>query len=194
MAIERNKRSQVLDLSAPAAVEVEIDVAEAAEVLMSICTLGDRGDYDTFDLGEGWLKERLQSVRPDLLEAVDALKLGELKLAAHLLGVVYETPKPRTFPSFLARLRAIDALELKLHLFGYYSNPSHLTSPEVIERAARGEADAKEELLASLAEYSEKYESARTLLEADGEDLKAQFLDLLPRWYEHVFLPTSQEW
>jgi DNA-binding transcriptional ArsR family regulator len=195
MAIERNKRSQVLDLSAPAAVEVEIDVAEAAEVLMSICALGDRGDYDTFDLGEEWLKERLATVPPDLLEAVEALKLGELKVAAHLLGIVYETPKPRTFASFLERLRAIDVLELKLHLFGYYSNhPSHLTSPEVIERAARGEAEAKEELLASLLEYSEKYESARTLLEADGEDLKAQFLDLLPRWYDHVFLPSSQDW
>ena len=64
----------------------------------------------------------------------------------------------------------------------------------MIERAAAGDADAKEEFLASLVEYSEKYESARTLLEADGEDLKAQFLDLLPRWYEHVFLPHSQEW
>ena len=120
MAVERKKRSQVLDLSAPAAVEVEIDVAEAAEVLMSICGLGDRGDYDTFDLGEEWLKERRATIPPDLLEAVDALKLGELKVAAHLLGIVYETPKPRTFASFLERLRATDAVEMKKHLFGYY--------------------------------------------------------------------------
>jgi DNA-binding transcriptional ArsR family regulator len=195
MAVERNKRSQVLDLSAPAAVEAEIDVAEAAEVLMSICALGDRDDYDTFDLGDEWLKERRETVPPDLLEAVDALKLGELKVAAHLLGIVYETPKPRTFASFLERLQATDPIELKKHLFGYYSNnATHLTTPDVIERAAHGEAGAKEELLESLVEYSEKYESARTLLEADGEDLKAQFLDLLPRWYEHVFLPHSQEW
>jgi DNA-binding transcriptional ArsR family regulator len=195
MAIERTKRSQVLDLSAPAAVEVEIDVAEAAEVLMSICVLGDRSDYDTFDLGEEWLKERLAAVPADLLEAVDALKLGELKVAAHLLGIVYETPKPRTFASFLERLRATDAIELKKHLFGCYgSNATHLSAPDVIDRAAAGDRDAKEELLASLVEYSEKYESARTLLDADGEDLKAQFLDLLPRWYDTVFLPNSQEW
>ena len=195
MAVERNKRSQVLDLSAPAAVEVEIDVAEAAEVLMSICTLGDRDNYDTFDLGDEWLKARREAVPPDLLESVDALKLGELKVAAHLLGIVYETPKPRTFASFLERLQRTDPIELKKHLFGYYSNnATHLTAPDVIERAAHGEADAKEELLESLVEYSEKYESARTLLEADGEDLRAQFLDLLPRWYKHVFLPHSQEW
>jgi DNA-binding transcriptional ArsR family regulator len=195
MAIERNKRSQVLDLSAPAAVEVEIDVAEAAEVLMSICVVGDRDDYDTFDLGEEWLKERLETVPPDLLETVDALKLGELKVAAHLLGIVYETPKPRTFASFLERLRATDATEVKKHLFGCFgSNAAHLSTPDVIDRAAAGDADAKEEFLASLLEHSEKYESARTLLDADGDDLKARFLDLLPRWYEHVFLPYSQEW
>jgi DNA-binding transcriptional ArsR family regulator len=195
MAFERNKRSQVLDLSAPAAVEVEIDVAEAAEVLMSICVLGDRDDYDTFDLGKAWLKERLETVPPDLMAAVDALMLGELKLAAHMLGIVYETPKPRTFAAFFERLQATDAFELKKHLFGCYgSNDSHLSAPDVIERAVVGDPDAKEELLASLVEYSEKYESARRLLEVDGVDLKAQVLEILPRWYEEVFLPHSQEW
>ena len=195
MAVERKKRSQVLDLSAPAAVEVKIDVAEAAEVLMSICTLGDRGDYDTFDLGEAWLRERRATVPPDLLEAVDALRLGELKVAAHLLGIVYETPKPRTFAAFLERLRATDPTEVKKHLFGCYGSPAtHLSAPDVVERAAAGDPDAQEELLGSLLEYSEKYESARTLLDTEGEDLKAQLLDLLPRWYDHVFLPHSQEW
>lgn len=195
MTVEQTKRSQVLDLSAPAAVEVEIDVAEAAEVLMSICVLGDRDEYDTFDLGEAWLKARRKTVPPDLMEAVDSLKLGELKLAAHLLGIVYETPKPRTFSAFLERVQATDAFELKKHLFGCYaSHMTHVASPDMIERAVAGDSDAKEEFLASLVEYSEKYESTRTLLEADGADLKAQILELLPHWYEHVFVPHSQGW
>ena len=195
MAVERKSRPQVLDLSAPAAVEVEIDVAEAAEVLMSICVLGDRDDYDTFDLGGQWLRERLESVPRDLLDPVDALKLGELKVAAHLLGIVYETPKPRTFSAFLEQLQATDPAEVKKHLFGCYgSSATHLSTPDVIERAAAGDPDAKEEFLASLVEHSEKYESVRNLLDADADDLKAQFLELLPRWYEHVFLPHSQEW
>ena len=195
MAVER-KHTQVLDLSAPAAIEVEIDVAEAAEVLMSISAVGDRDDYDTLDLGEEWLKAQLETVPPDLLEAVDALRLGDLKVAAHLLGIVFETPKPRTFSSFLERLQEIDPLELKLNLFGCYGNESasHLSAPDVIERAARGDQDAKEEFLASLVEYSEKYESVRTLLDADGADVKARLLDVLPRWYEHVFLPHEPEW
>jgi DNA-binding transcriptional ArsR family regulator len=199
MAVERTpprtQRSQVLDLSAPAAVEVEIDVAEAAEVLMSICVLGDREDYDTFDLGEEWLKARLESVPPELMAAVDGLMLGDLKLAAHMLGIVFETPKPRTFASFFERLQATDAFELKKHLFACYgSHDSHLSAPDVIERAVAGDADAKEELLASLVEYSAKYESARTLLEVDGADLKAQIVEILPRWYEEVFLPDAPAW
>ena len=68
MAIERNKRAQVLDLSRPGAVEVEIEVAEAAEVLMSICALVDRDDYDTLDLGAEWLQARLETLPDDLLE------------------------------------------------------------------------------------------------------------------------------
>ena len=51
-----------------------------------------------------------------------------MKVAAHLLGIVLETPKPRTFAAFLERLEATDPVELKLHLFGYYgSRPA--TSP-----------------------------------------------------------------
>ena len=195
MAIERDKRSPVLDLSAPAAVDVEFDVAEAAEVLMSICAVSDRDDHDTFDLGEEWLQARLAAVPKDLLDTVNTLMLGKLKVAAHLLGIVLETPKPRTFASFFERLQGTDALELKLHLFGAYgSHHTHLSAPDVIERAARGDSEAREELLASLVEYSDKYESVRTLLEADGEEIKARLLALLPRWYEQVFLPYEPEW
>jgi DNA-binding transcriptional ArsR family regulator len=195
MAVERNTRAPVLDLSRPGGIAVEIEVAEAAEVLMSICAVGDRADYDTFDLGAEWLQARLDDLPEDIRDEVDALSLGDMKVAAHLLGIVYETPKPRTFAAFFERLQATDAFELKRHLFGCYgSNDSHLSAADVIERAVVGDPDAKEELLASLVEYSEKYESARRLLEVDGVDLKAQVLEILPRWYEEVFLPHSQEW
>ena len=88
--------------------------------------------------------------------------LGSMKVAAHLLGIVIETPKPRTFAAFLERLEATDPVELKLHLFGYYgSSFNHLAGPDVIERAARGDAEAQEALLESVAEYSDKHEHDR---------------------------------
>jgi DNA-binding transcriptional ArsR family regulator len=195
MAIEPPTRAQVLDLSRPSGIEVEIEVAEAAEVLMSITAVGDRADHDTLDLGAAWLSAQLEAVPPDLLAAVDELALGSMKVAAHLLGIVLETPKPRTFASFLERLEETDPIELKLHLFGAYSSAhSHIGGPGVIERAARGDAEAQQTLLDSLAEYSDKHESTRMLLELGADDVKARLLDVLPRWYEHVFLPHAQEW
>ena len=195
MAIERPTRAQVLDLSRPSAVEVEIEVAEAAEVLMSICAFGEHADDDTLDLGANWLASQLEAVPPDLLAAVDELSLGSTKVAAHMLGLVLETPKPRTFASFLERLEETDPVELKLHLFGAYSSSvSHLGEPDVIERAARGDAEAQQTFLDSLAEYTDKYESTRLLLGLGGDEVKARLLHILPRWYEHVFLPHAQDW
>ena len=112
---------------------------------------------------------------PDLVAIVDELMLGSMKAAAHLLGIVIETPKPRTFAAFLERLEATDPVELKLHLFGYYgSSSSHLAGSDVIERAARGDADAQEVLLQSVVEYSDKHEMIRSLLELGADEVKAQ--------------------
>ena len=185
----------MLDLNRPTAVTVEIDVAEAAEVLMSIAAVADRADHDTLDLGAEWLSSQLEAVPPDLLAEVDELALGSMKVAAHLLGLVLETPKPRAFSSFLERLERLDPIELKLHLFGAYSSSSsHLGGPGVIERAARGDAEAQQTFLDSLAEYSDKHESTRILLELGADEVKARLLDVLPRWYETVFLPHAQAW
>jgi DNA-binding transcriptional ArsR family regulator len=194
MAVEQNTRAPVLDLSRSGAVAVEIDVAEAAEVLMSICAVADRGDHDTFDLGAEWLQAQLESVPEDVRDEVDALRLGDMKVAAHLLGIVYETPSPRTFAAFMERLEQIDPTELKLHLFGHFDTTSSHIAPDIVESAARGDAAAIEQVLEALAEWSDKHELYRGILQMDGLEVKARIVDLLPRWYEHVFAPHEQEW
>ncbi|MGZ8783005.1 MAG: ArsR/SmtB family transcription factor [Gaiellaceae bacterium] len=195
MTVEHTPRAQVLDLSRPAGIEIEIEVSEAAEVLMSICAVADRADHDTLDLGADWLGARLAEVPPDLLEAVDAMLLGSHKVAAHLLGIVYQTPKPRSFAGFMARLEATEAVDVKLHLLGHFCGASdQLSAPDVIERAAHGDRTAQEEYLRSLSEFSDKHDMARDLLELDADELKARVVGLLPRWYEHVFAPFADDW
>jgi DNA-binding transcriptional ArsR family regulator len=195
MAVERNTRAPVLDLSRPGTVSAEIDVSDAAETLVSICALGDPASYDTYDLGPEWLQATRDAVPLDLLDAVDELHLGSLKVAGHLLGVVLETPQPRTFAAFLDQLEATDPVEVKLHLFGAYGTSGpHQPSLEVVERAARGDAAARDEFLASLVEYGEKYEAVRNLLELGPTEVKARLLDLLPRWHDTVFKPHESEW
>ena len=173
---------------------IEIDVAEAAEVLMSICAVADRGDHDTFDLGAEWLDAKLESLPDDLRDQVLELRLGDMKVAAHLLGIVYETQAPRTFAAFMERLEAIDPVELKLHLFGHYDTTSGHIPHDIVEGAARGDEAAIEQVLEALAEWSDKHELYRGLLQMDGLEVKAKIVDLLPRWYEHVFAPHEPEW
>jgi DNA-binding transcriptional ArsR family regulator len=194
MAVERSPRAPVLDLGQRGGVQVEIDVAEAAEVLMSICAVADRDDHDTFDLGAEWLRARLETVPADLREGIDALRLGSMKIAAHLLGIVWELPRPRTFASFMERLAATDPIELKLHLFGHFDTTSHLLAGDVVERAARGDRDAIDRVLDEVAEYSDKHALYRDLLELDAPEVKERLLDVLPRWHDHVFAPHAEEW
>ena len=193
MAVEQN-RAPVLDLSRPAGIDVEIDVAEAAEVLMSICAIADTSDHDTLDLGGDWLRARLDAVEPGLREAVDAMLLGSHKVAAHLLGIVLETPKPRTFARFMEQLEATDPVEVKLHLCGRYAAGDHLVAPDVIERAARGDTGAQDEYLEALSEWSEKHDMVRGLFQLGADEVKARLVDMLPRWYEEVFLPHAGDW
>jgi DNA-binding transcriptional ArsR family regulator len=194
MAVERAP-SPVLDLSRPTAVEAEFDVSEASEVLMSICVLGDVDEWDTFDLGADWLRERHAAVPPDLLETVGRFALANGKVAAHLLGTVVDTPRPRTFAAFFDRLQSTDALAIKLQLLGRFCGfDSHMPAPEVIEQAARGDAQAQQQFLEPIREYWDKYESARELLATDPGELKDALVDLLPRWHELVFLPHEADW
>lgn len=194
MAVEQTKRAPVLDLSRPAEIEVDIEVSEAAELLMSICALADRDDYGTFDLGAEWLKAQYEAVPPELLALVDELMVGSMKVAAHLLGIVYETPKPRTFVAFMERLEATDPVEIKLHLFGHYDTTTNHLPPEMIERAARGDEEAIEEFLQSLAAWTDKHEMVRNLLALGADQVKSKLLALLPKWYEQVFRPHEPEW
>ena len=195
MPVERKSPAPVLDLSRPSgAVEIEIEVSEAAEVLMSLCAVGARDDWDTLDLGGDWLRARAESLPEGLVATADSLMLGSMKVAAHLLGIVWETPKPRTFDAFMERLEATDPVELKLHLFGAFDTTSGHLPRETIERAARGEAEASEEFLRTVVEWTDKHALVRNVLEAPGEQLKQTLLDLLPRWRELVFLPHEAEW
>jgi DNA-binding transcriptional ArsR family regulator len=95
----------------------------------------------------------------------------------------------------MERLEATDPVEVKLHLFGHHGAAAeHLSSPDLIARAVAGDEAAREEYLQSLAEWSEKHDMVRNLLDLDADVVKARIVDLLPRWHEHVFAPHEAEW
>jgi DNA-binding transcriptional ArsR family regulator len=165
---------------------VEIDSSEAAELLLSIATVIVDEDLDTYELEAARIQDVRAAAPPELLQ--QAAELLPEKSAALLLGLVYTTPKPRTVPAFLEHLAAIDPIELRLHLLGYYMRGHHVADPETIRRAAEGDAGAIDELLAAAAEYAdpEKCESLQLAINIDPTESKRRLLELLSGWYEHV--------
>jgi DNA-binding transcriptional ArsR family regulator len=193
MAVE-SRRPPVLDLSRPGGdVAVEIDVSEAAELLMSMCALSSEEQLDSFDLGRARLEEIRRAASPGLVEAADELLLGSEKIPAHLLGLVYETPKPRTIDAFLATLGRTSGVDLRLHLLDYHNRGHHLAEPETLRAAAEGDAAARDALLAAVADWGGKSLVVERLLSIPAEELKAQLLDILARWRAEIFEPLAAE-
>src|SRR5689334_17184056 len=161
------QQPRVVDVSRPGqALAVEIDAAEAAELLLSIATLLAEEDRDTYELEAARIDEILAAVPPELLR--ETAELLPEKSASQLLGLVYTTPKPRTVSAFLDHLAATDPVEIRLHLLGYYSG-HHVTESETVRRAAEGDAGAIAEVLEAYSEYidPEKCAKAGRLLETD---------------------------
>src|SRR5688572_7384139 len=193
MDVER-KPSPVLDLARPEGIAVEVDFAEAIDVLMSIWAIGGRPDADTFDEGRSRLEELRNGVAPDLLAAIDELTQGNEKIPAHLFGLVWKTPRPRTLAAFVDHLAATDPLEVQLHLLGYYTGGAeHGPSRESLKAAAGGDEGAIGEVVDALAEWPEACRTADHLLELGAEEVKDRLLSILPRWYDEVYVPNSAE-
>jgi hypothetical protein len=193
MAIENIKparpvqQPRVVDVSRSGrALTVEIDASEAAELLLGIGTLLVDEDRDTFELEAARIEEIRAATPPELLH--QAAELLPDKASALLLGLVYTTPKPRTVPAFLEHLAATDPIELRLHLLGYYMHGHHTADPETIRRAAEGDAESINELLAAAAEYADedKCASLAYAVRSDPAESKRALIELLSGWYEHV--------
>jgi len=178
---------RVVDVSRPGqGLTVEIDASEAAELLLSIATVIVDDDLDTYELEAARIEEVRAAAPPELLS--QAAELLPEKSAALLLGLVYTTPKPRTVAAFLEHLAATDPIELRLHLLGYYMKGHHVSDPETIRRAAEGDPEAIDELVAVAREYTDadKCESLQLAVSRDPAESKQALLELLSGWNEHV--------
>jgi DNA-binding transcriptional ArsR family regulator len=191
MTIENTKQTRainpvrVIDVTRPGRdLLVEVDVAEAAELLLSIATLNASEDLDTLELGADRIAELRAGAPPELLAAAEELLPG--KAASLLLGLVYLTPPPRTASAFLELVAATDPLELRLHALGYHMRGHHLAQPELIHRAAEGDPTARTELLELFSDYVDKCQELSRILDLEPEASKQSLLELLSGWAEHM--------
>jgi DNA-binding transcriptional ArsR family regulator len=183
---------RVIDVTRPGReLLVEVDAAEASELLLSITTLNSGQDLDTLELGADRVAELRAGAPPELLAAAEELLPG--KAASLLLGLVYLTPAPRTASAFLDVVAATDPVELRLHALGYHMRGHHLAQPETILRAAEGGDAARAELLDAFADYTDKCEEFARVLDTEPEETKETLLEILSGWAEHLLPAISPD-
>ena len=172
---------------------VTIETAPAYELLLSIVTILDHEDADTYDIGPEWVAEMRTRAGEELLQRIEAVSFGDADTFRHLQGIAYDSPAPRDVPAFLAHLRAADPIEIKLHLVQFYARDvRRQTPPATIRAAVAGDPEATDEFLrTSHPEWEPWTTYLRAVLDADAAWLGAELPDVLEAWAERVWKPES---
>ena len=167
----------------------EIEVSAAHECLMTLYVLSDEARRNTYEVGPAWFDSVRQLASPDLLATIEQFNFRTNQVWEHLVSLVYDCPEPRDVPTFLSFLEQTDALEIRLHLLGYYVREHRrATPPDIIFQAARGDNAAQKQLLkTSFPNDADWQKTLRWLLALDLEATKRLLVDILRRWYNEVF-------
>jgi DNA-binding transcriptional ArsR family regulator len=170
-----------------------VEVSPAYELLQTIVVALEAEDEDTYEIGSEWIADARAAAGDALLERLGAVSFGNADTFRHLAALVYDTPAPADVPAFLAHLRATDADEIRLHLVQFYARETRRKTPAaVIRRAVGGDPDAQDEFLrTSYPEWAPWTEYLRSVLRADGEQLKADIVAALEAWADAVWKPES---
>lgn len=172
---------------------VTIDVSPAYELLKSIITVIEHEEAETYDIGPDWIAEARARAGEELLDRVQRAAHGHVDVYIHLMGLVWDTPAPRTIPAFLEHLRRTDPDEIRRHMVQFYSRDARRqTQPGVMRAALAGDEVAQAEFLrTSYPEYEPWTQLLRALFAADPEASKAELIDVLEEWAERVWKPES---
>src|SRR5712691_11663672 len=134
--------------------EVRIDVGSAYELLLNIAVVSsdDKGHH-LYEIGRSHLELMRAHIaeHPDLQALLEMFSSQYGKAWTHLMGLVYDCPSPRDVPTLLAHIEATDAIEIRLHMLGYYMRDvRRCVAPEVICCAAEGDPAAQQQYLDAL--------------------------------------------
>lgn len=177
------------EVSQQSPLTTDIEMSAAHECLMSLYVLSDEARRSSYEVGPAWFDRMRHLASPDLLTTIEQFNFRTNQVWEHLLSLVYDCPEPRDVPGFLGFLQQTDALEIRLHLLGYYEREHRrVTPPDVIFQAAQGDLAAQKRLLnTSFPTDADWQKTLRWLLTLDMEATKRVLVDILQRWYDEVF-------
>jgi DNA-binding transcriptional ArsR family regulator len=173
---------------------VEIEASPAYEFLMTLCTFSEGEHRVEYEVGKEWFDDVRKMASADLLALIEQFSFHSHEIWEHMLGLVYNSPAPRDVPAFIAHIEAIDPLELRLHMMGYYVREHcRVTSPEIIFQAAQGDIEAQRNLLkTSFPDDVEWQRTLRWLLSLEQVATKNLLLEIFRGWYHEVFRHQEQ--
>ncbi len=168
---------------------VEIEASPAYEFLMTLCAFSEVEHHAEYEVGKEWFDDVRKKASPDLLALVEQFSFHSHEIWEHMLGLVYDCPAPRDVLTFIAHIEAIDPLELRLHMLGYYVRQHcRVTPPEIIFQAAQGDIEAQRKLLkTSFPDDAEWQRTLRWLLSLEQVATKNLLLEIFHGWYDQVF-------
>ncbi|HTD18243.1 MAG TPA: hypothetical protein VK667_01805, partial [Ktedonobacteraceae bacterium] len=109
----------VPDSAARKAPMIEIEYGLAYEFLMTMILVNEETSHD-LEVGNEWFDNVRTKAGADLLADMQTFYVDCNHGWKHLLGLVYESEAPKDVAALLATIEAIDPVELRLHLLGYY--------------------------------------------------------------------------
>ncbi len=167
---------------------IEIEYGLAYEFLMTMIVFNEETGHD-YEVGSEWFDNVRTKAGPDLLAAIQTFYMDCNHGWKHLLGLAYESEAPKDVAALLAIIEAIDPVELRLHLLGYYRRDFRKTTPlDIMLQAAEGNVEAQRQFLKmSFPEEGNWQEMLSRLFTISPEETKTFVLDTLQRWYERVF-------
>jgi DNA-binding transcriptional ArsR family regulator len=195
LGICRGEIVTLLEAKQKKSLVVEVDVIEAFEFLLTLDVFAHNNtDYEHDEVDVKWFEKIRKQVSPYLVEMMEQLHL-RWGFSNVLLGLAYDADPPRDVPAFLAYFGAIDALDLRLQLLGYYQRSVHKLVPlDVIFQAAQGDQDAQKQYLIMLNDRDDdRKKYAEHLFTTDAQEIKELLINIFQQWYEQVFRGLEEE-
>ena len=168
---------------------VQVEAGVAYEFLITLCAFGIPGEHETYEVGPEWFDNVRKRASAELLAALERIGSEAGKVWVNLMGLATKAPPTRDVPSFLRRVEALDALDLRLYLLGLHvPHYQQSISRDVLYRAAEGDPASQERLLADPSYFGGHPErSLAAILRLSAEETRDVAIEAMHRWHEEVF-------
>jgi DNA-binding transcriptional ArsR family regulator len=173
----------------PEPLSLQVDTCPAYEFVLSLAVWSDARGRASYEVDAGWFDAIRAQASPELLADIEAFAQHCDMVWAHLISPVYECPPPRDVPTFLAYLKTLDPMEVKLRLLGYYVRYfRRATPPAVVAAAAAGDHAAQRQFLQTSYPDDATWQAALAhLLPLTPAEITSRLMGMLERWYQEVF-------